>query len=132
MRMPAACSTLAAAIFTFLLLASASAMSRIEHRVIELLPPLGVGGLGHVLRLVPERLRGIDPWTFVVGADHAAGNTHDDYKKHQRSAHVSDLPLWQVPGSPGRHRREEPAGDGSGGDFAFFFLADRSARVSKR
>ena len=45
----------------------------VEHRVVELLPPFGVGGLGHVLRLEAEGLGGIDDRTLVVGPDGAAG-----------------------------------------------------------
>ena len=40
----------------------------VEHRVIELFPPFGIGSLSHLLRLVPESLRGIDLGTFVVRA----------------------------------------------------------------
>ncbi len=66
----------------------------VERRVIELFPPFGIGGLGRLLRPVPERLRGVDHGTFVVGPHHAAVSTHKYHEKNnQRSAHLSDLPL---------------------------------------
>ncbi len=46
----------------------------VEHRIVELLPPFGVGGLlGHVLRLEAEGLGEIDDRALVIGPHGAAG-----------------------------------------------------------
>ena len=70
---PAACSTLAAATLMLRLCASASAIELVEHGVAELLPPLGVGGVGGVLRLEAEGAGRIDRRPRVIGAERAAG-----------------------------------------------------------
>ena len=45
---------------------------RVEHRVVELLPPIGVGSVACVLFFISEGLRSIHRGAAIIGTDHAA------------------------------------------------------------
>ena len=80
---------------------------RVEHRVVELLPPLRVRGVGGVLRRVDERRRRVDRGARVVGADHAAA-------EHQQRSEGERARARQSPSARGAGAAGGAAGACSG------------------
>jgi len=96
---------------------------RIEHRILELIPPLGVGGRSCIPVFVPEGDRYFHRRSLVIRADHAAGEQRCENSQNESAHHEFTSDLGYVEGA---------SGAASGGGIFSVFAAERSARRSNR